>query len=164
MVIAILLFTLLQGLRRGPLVGLLSIVGLLVAFVAASTWYSLLADVLVQSLRLERSWASTAGFLLLLGAIYLAIGIVVTTLLWARRLSVPARLSGAVVGVVKGAALSMVLLAVALASPLGDSVGRDTGRSRVAPYAIRGQHLAASALARVLPGKYHLLGNDLTHF
>ncbi len=163
-ILAVLLFTLLQGLRRGPVIGLLSTLGLIGGFVAASVWYPLLADVLTQSLRLDRAWAGTAAFLSLLGAIYVAIGVLATTLLWATRLSVPARLVGGLVGVVKGTALAMVLLAVVLASPLGDPVGRDANRSRLTPYAVRAQHFAVSTLARLLPPNFHLPGANRTRF
>ncbi len=158
-IIALVMFSLLQGLRRGPFVGFFSVLGLIVAFVAASGWHPLLADTLTQGLRLSRSWAATAAFFVLLGSIYVAIGVIATTLL-SSPLSVRARLLGAFVGAVKGILLAMMLLAVAMASPLRESVGRDAERSRLAPYAVRVQHLGVTSLARILPAKFHLLDVD----
>ncbi len=162
--VAVLLYSLLHGLRRGPLTGLLSTVGLIVGFVVASAWYPALADMLTLSLHLDKAWVGTGAFLVLFLVVYVIIGVVVTILLWARRMSMSTRLMGALVGVLKGAVLATLLLVVVLASPLGPMVHDDANHSRIAPYAVQGYQSTLKVLLRVLPSTVHLPDADSTRF
>ncbi len=162
--VAVLLFSLLQGLWRGTLTGLVSILGLVVGFIAAAVWYTSFAEILVLTLRVDKAWAGTAAFLALLAAIYVVVGVLATVLLWTRKMSGPARFVGALVGVAKGGVLVAVLLAVALASPLGEAVRRDVDRSLLAPYVVRGHMIAVKSIAPALPSTTHLPDADKVHF
>lgn len=163
-VVAVLLFSLLQGLWRGMLTGLVSILGLIVGFIAAAVWYPSFAEILVLALRVDRAWAGTAAFLALLAAIYVVVGVLATILLWTRRMSGPARLVGGLVGVTKGGVLVAVLLAVAIASPLGDTVRRDVDRSLLVPYIVRGHKVVVKSIASALPSTVHLPDADKVRF
>jgi membrane protein required for colicin V production len=162
--IAVLLFSFVQGVRRGPLVGLLSTVGLLAGFVAAAVWYSSLAEVVRLSLHVEKAWAGTVAFLALLLAISLVVSIVVTQLLSGAKLSGPARLIGGLFGVIRGAVFAILLLVVGLASPVGAMIRTDTDHSRLAPSAVRGYKMAVKAVAPYLPSTIRLPDADQTRF
>ncbi len=163
-IVAVVLFSLLQGLRRGPLTGLLSILGLVCGVVAASVWYPSLADLLTLALHTDKAWTATAAFLAVLAAIYVLIGVAATVLLWVQRMSLPARVLGGLIGGVKGGLLATVLIAVTLASPLGRWVRSDVGRSRLAPHAVQGYQAAVKGLASILPSSIHLLDADKARF
>lgn len=162
--VAVLLFTFVQGVRRGPLVGLLSTVGLLAGFVAAAVLYPSLGEVVRLSLHLEKAWAATVAFLALLLAISFVIGVVVTLLLSGRKLSGLARLIGGLFGVARGAVFGILLLVVGLASPVGAMIRTDTDHSSLAPLAVRGYKMALKAVAPYLPSTIRLPDADKTKF
>lgn len=162
-IIAYLLYSVMQGLRRGIAVALIAAAGAVAGYLAASMWYPALADVL-RLLKLSRAWAGTLAYTLLLLAIYGAIGTAAALLLDAQRLGTSTRLVGAVGGLIKGALISSLVLGVALASPVGDRVRRDALRSLLAPYAVRVQRDGARSLAVVLPDAIHPFGADERRF
>ncbi len=162
--IAIILFAVLHGMRRGVLAAFIGAVGIFAAYLLASIWHLSLATVLVDGVHLAPAWAGTIAYAALLLTGYVFIGTAAAVLLEQRIVSSPDRLLGAVVGAVKGGLLCTALLGVLLASPLADPVARDTGRSLLAPYALRAQRDGARSLARFLPPHFHLVGLDDSRF
>lgn len=161
---AVLLFSVLVGLRRGTIVSAVSAVGVIVGYIGASYWYRQLADVIGPPVHLSPDWAGTAAFTILLLVIYEAIGIAATLLGSSARLSPGSRLIGAAFGAIKGALLAMALLTVAAASPSGEPIRRDAERSTLAPYAQKAQHIGMEALASVLPEKLRPFGVNESRF
>lgn len=155
---AVVLLAALQGFRRGPLITLVSAIGVIIAYLAASVWYRPLADLARQSLRLSESWAATASFVVLLLATYTIIGLAITAMAGTDRLSPASRLLGTLAGMLKGALLAVVLLIAAIASPMGEPIKRDAERSSLAPYAIQAHKTGATTLDAVLPDTIRLFG------
>jgi len=163
-IVAVVLFSLLLGLRRGALTGILSILGLVCALIAASVWYPSLAELAVLSLRLDKAWAATGAFLVLTAAVYVVVGVAATILLSVHRMSMSGHVIGGVVGAAKGGVLAAVLLAIALASPVGATIRRDLGRSHVAPPVVQGYQVAVKKLSTILPPAIHLPDADKVRF
>lgn len=157
-VAAIILFSALLGLRRGVIVGLVSALGVVVAYLAASFWYLPLAGIIGPAIRLSASWAGTVAFAALLLAVNTAVGFAALVAGGSDRLSPFSRLLGLVAGAIRGALLALALLAVAVASPPGDTVRRDAERSVLAPYALAAQQAGVEALAGLLPERYRPFG------
>lgn len=162
--VAVLLFSFLQGVRRTPVVGLLGTVGLLAAFIAAAFWYVSLIEVIVVALHLDKAWAGTAAFLALLLAISIVLGAIFTLLLSGAQLSGPARLLGGIVGIVRGAVFGILLLVVGLASPIGAMLRTDADHSRLAPAALEGYKKTLKAVTPFLPPQIRLPDADKTRF
>ena len=155
---AVVLFTALQGFRRGTLVTLVSAVGVLVAYLAASVWYRPLTEIAQRSLRLSGSWAATISFVTLLLAIYVVIGIAITTMAGSAKLSPASRFVGTLMGMLKGALLAVALLIAAIGSPVGPPIKRDAERAPLAAYAIQAHKTGATALDAVLPDSIRPFG------
>ncbi len=164
LIVAILLFAALHGLRRGVMAAFIGAVGVICAYLAASVWHGSLAGVLVEGVHLPSPWAGTLAYATLLLTGYIFVGTAAAVLLENRTVAVPARLLGLVVGAAKGALLSAALLGVLLASPLSEPVARDSRRSVLAPYAVRVQRDGARSLAKVLPHGIHLFGVEDSRF
>lgn len=157
-IVAILFFTALHGLRRGVVVALIGAIGVVAAYLLASFWYGSLAMVLSDGVHLPKPWAGTLAYSALFLGVYVFIGTLAAVLLNSASLSVPSRLLGLMTGIVKGGLLAAVLLGLTLASPFGDQATQDAGRSALAPYALRLQRNGAQSLARVLPGRFRPFG------
>ncbi len=164
MFIAIVMFAVLHGMRRGVLAAFIGAVGILAAYLLASVWHPSLATVLTDGVHLAPHWAGTIAYAALLLTGYVFIGTAASVLLEHRSVSAPDRLLGALVGAVKGGLLCAGLLGVLLASPLADPVARDTRRSLLAPYALRVQRDGARSLAKFLPPHIHPVGLDDSRF
>ena len=162
--IAIVMFAVLHGMRRGVLAAFIGAVSVFVAYLLASVWHLSLATVLVDGLHFGAAWAGTIAYAALLLTVYVFIGTASAVLLEHRFVGAPDRLLGALVGAVKGGLLCAVLLGVLLASPLADPVARDTRRSLLAPYALRVQRDGARWLSKVLPWHIRLVGLDDSRF
>lgn len=157
-IVAILFFSTLHGLRRGAVVALIGAVGVIAAYLIASFWYGSLATVLNEGVRLPKPWAGTLAYSSLFLGVYVFVGTLAAVLLESAGLSVPNRLIGVVVGAAKGGLLAAALLGLFLASPFGDRATQDAGRSALAPYALRLQRNGAQSLARVLPDRFRPFG------
>lgn len=158
LIVVLLLFTALHGLRRGVLTAFVSAVGVIVAYLIASIAYHNLASVIAEGTRMPWHWASTMAYGALLVGVYVLIGTIAVMMIDSSQLSAPNRLLGLIVGGVKGALLSSVLLGLLLASPVGGRAEQDTQRSALAPIAVRVQRSGAQSLARVLPDRIHPFG------
>lgn len=148
---AVVVFAALQGFRRGLLVTLVSAVGVIVGYLAASYWYVSLGEIVRRSVDLYGSWVATFSFTVLLLGVYWLIGLAITVALAANRLSPASRLLGVIAGLVKGALLAIALLVVAMASPISDPIKTDARRSLLATYALQAHKIGATALDNVLP-------------
>ncbi|MGH2397857.1 MAG: CvpA family protein [bacterium] len=148
---AVVLFAALQGFRRGTLVTLVSAIGVIVAYLAASVWYRPLTGIVQQYLRFSGPWAATIAFVAPLIAIYIVIGVAITAMAGAAKLSPASRLVGTLMGMLKGALLAVALLIAAMGSPIGLPIKRDAERSPLAAYAIQAHRIGATALDTVLP-------------
>lgn len=148
---AVVLFAALQGFRRGTLVTLVSAIGVIVAYLAASVWYRPLTGIVQQYLRFSGPWAATIAFVAPLIAIYIVIGVAITAMAGAAKLSPASRLVGTLMGMLKGALLAVALLIAAMSSPIGPPIKRDAERSPMAAYAIQAHKIGATALDAVLP-------------
>jgi uncharacterized membrane protein required for colicin V production len=148
---AVVLFAVLQGFRRGPLITLVSAIGVIVAYLAASAWYRPLTEIAKGSLTLSPSWAATTSFVALLLAVYAVIGIAITAMTGTDRLSPASRLVGGLAGILKGGLLAVVFLIAAIASPVGEPIKRDAQRSPVAAYVLAAHKTGATTLDGVLP-------------
>lgn len=148
---AVVLFAALQGFRRGTLVTLVSAIGVIVAYLAASVWYRPLTGIVQQYLRFSGPWAATIAFVAPLIAIYIVIGVAITSMAGAAKLSPASRLVGTLMGMLKGALLAVALLIAAMSSPIGPPIKRDAERSPLAAYAIQAHKVGATALDAVLP-------------
>ncbi len=158
LIVALLLFTALHGLRRGVLTALVSAVGVIVAYLIASISYHTLASLIAEGTRLPLHWANTMAYGALLVGVYVLIGTIAVIMIDSSRLYAPNRLLGLIVGSMKGALLSAALLGLLLASPVGARAEQDTQRSALAPIAVRVQRSGAQSLARVLPDSIHPFG------
>lgn len=163
-IVAILFFTALHGLRRGVVVALIGVIGVIAAYLTASFWYGSLAVVLSDGVHLPKPWAGTLAYGALFLGVYVFIGTLAAVLLDSASLSVPNRLLGLVTGAVKGGLLAAALLGLTLASPFGDRATQDAGRSALAPYALRLQRNGAQSLARVLPDRFRPFGAQEMRF
>lgn len=116
-VIVILAFFILKGLFRGFIKEVLSILGLVLAFFAATQYYDRLALELTPYLG-NPSWRNVTSFVLVFFGVYLAVGLIglvldrLVTLTLAKPLNM---LAGALVGLVKGAFLSTLIFFVVAA-------------------------------------------------
>lgn len=161
---AVVLFAALQGFRRGLLITLVSAVGVIVGYLAASYWYRFLGGLVQQSARLPASWAATLSFVVVLLVVYALIGLAITVMAGTDRLPPLSRLLGTAAGSIKGALLATALLVAAMASPIGDPIRGDAEKSQLAPYAIWAHKTGATALDRVLPDAIRPFGVDDTKF
>lgn len=164
LIVGVLLFSALHGLRRGFLEALIGVVGVIAAYLVASISYRSLAGVLVEGVHLSRPWAGMLAYATLLAGGYVFIGTIAAVLLDPSGLSVPNRLLGFVAGAAKGALLSAALLGLLMASPFGEPVQRDAQRSSLAPYAVRVQRDGAQSLASMLPDKIRPFGAEEMRF
>lgn len=155
---SVVLFAALQGFRRGALVTLVSAVGVILAYLAASVWYRPLTEIVQRYLRFSGSWAATISFVALLLVIYVVIGVAVTAIAGAAKLSPASRFVGTVLGMLKGALLAVALLIAAIGSPIGPPIKRDAERSALAPYAVQAHKIGATTLDGVLPDSIRPFG------
>ena len=128
----------LDDVRRGFLVGLLSLAGFLVGLVAALLFYVRVADLFVEHVGLPYGLAKPAAF----GLVWLAADLIVVGTL-RRALARPAlaaarsglgRLLGVLTGATRGALAATLALAVLAALPLPEPIADGIRESRVASY------------------------------
>ncbi len=129
-IIAVILFTVFQGILRGWVAALVGIV------IIAASW--LLTIVLlpyfgpgVESLPLEADWARTIAFGVVLFGFYVLFSIIVNTFLGGKRPRMEAQIAGGVLGLFRGLVAAMVIVGLLSATPAADAMQRDIKASRL---------------------------------
>src|SRR3989304_3384294 len=116
LIIAVLLYTIWQGVIRGWVAALVGII------IMTASW---LVPVLllpyygpgVESLPLEAAWARPIAFGVILIGFYVIFGLIANTFLGGKRPKAEAQIVGAVVGVLRGIAAAMAVLGLLAAAP-----------------------------------------------
>ncbi|HEY3248850.1 MAG TPA: CvpA family protein [bacterium] len=162
-IVAILAFSILQGLRRGALAAGGSALGVVIAYLAASYWYASLADSF-GFIPLSPPWQATVAFLVLFLAVNGILAIAASLLLGAGNASPLSRMIGAALGIVRGTLLAAALLTVAMASPLGEPVTRDVARSPLAAPVAKGEIATVEWLRSALPPSIPVFGGGAARF
>jgi uncharacterized membrane protein required for colicin V production len=155
--LAIVLVSILRGMRFGALAGLLDLGGLVATFLAAAAVYPRGAQYLREVPGLTRSWEGLIAFVVIWLGLYLPLGILIRWI--TARAKFPASgLLGGVLGVVRGIVLVASLLMLTLAAPFRSVVAADAHRSQVAPYLLRGSERVQAVLLPALPVRVPRLG------
>ncbi len=162
-IVAAAAFSILQGLRRGALAAAGSVLGLLIAYLAASYWYADLAGAF-GFIPLSPPWQATIAFLVLFLGVNAILAVAASVLLGARDPSPLSRLIGAAVGLARGTLLAAALLTVAMASPVGEPVTRDAARSVLAAPVAAAESDAVEWLRSVLPPSIPVFGGGAARF
>lgn len=155
--LAIILVSVLRGVRFGALAGLVDLGSLVATYLAAAAVYSSGAVYLHQVPVLTPSWQKLIAFVVIWLGLYLPLGILIR---WAlARATFPASgLLGGVLGVARGVVLAAALLVLTLAAPFRSVVGADAHHSQVAPYLLRGNERIQRVLLPALPVRVPRLG------
>jgi len=130
LIIAVLLYTIWQGVIRGWAAALVGII------IMTASW---LVTILllpyygpgVESLPLEAAWARTIAFGVILIGFYVIFGLIANTFLGGKRPKAEAQIVGAVVGVLRGIAVAMAILGLLAATPASPALIRDINNSRL---------------------------------
>ncbi|HXF82833.1 MAG TPA: CvpA family protein [bacterium] len=157
-IVAFALFAALQGLRRGVLSALVGVLAVALSYLAASTWYRQLGDVVEKYLRLSAAWSDTVAFLAVLLVAYDVIALLTVMAIGTEKIPAASRLAGAVLGVFRGALLAAALLVVAVAAPPGQPIREDVERSAAAPFVVDAFRDGLQALSAALPPSVHIFG------
>jgi uncharacterized membrane protein required for colicin V production len=163
-IVSVVLFSALHGLRHGVIAAFLGLVGVIIAYLAASIWYRPLASLISEGTHLVPAWANTVAYGALLVSVYFLIGTVAAIIADSYGLSGPKRVLGFLAGAAKGTLLAAALLGLLLASPVGRRAEDDARKSALAPLALRLQQGGAQSLARVLPDSIHPFGAQEMRF
>jgi uncharacterized membrane protein required for colicin V production len=135
--LAIVLVSVLRGVRSGAPAELFDLFGLVATYMTAAVYYPLGAEYLSQVPRLTPPWQGFIAFVVIWVSVYLPLSMLIR---WALYNAVfPASgFFGGLVGVARGLVLAAALLVVLLATPLRSVVVADAHHSHVAPYLLRG--------------------------
>lgn len=155
--LAIVLVSILRGVRYGALAGLVDLAGLVATYLAAAAVYPKGAEYLRQVPGLTRSWQGFAAFLVIWLVLYFPLGILIRWV-FARARFPGSGLLGGILGVVRGLVLTAALLLLALAAPFRHVVAADAHRSQVAPYLLTGSQRVQAVLLPALPVHVPRLG------
>lgn len=155
--LAIVLVSLLRGLRSGVLAEVVEILTLVAAFLVAGILYPQGAAVIHRVPVLPRPWEGFVAFVVIWITLYAAAATLVRWTLG--RATFPAsRLLGALAGGVRGLVLVAALLQVSLAAPFHRVVASDAAHSVVAPSLLRWSGRLESALLPLLPVQVPRIG------
>jgi uncharacterized membrane protein required for colicin V production len=131
-VIALLIYTIWQGVLRGWVAALFG------AVIIAASWLAAIALLpyygkSVESLPLQADWARTIAFGFVLIGFYVILSLIANAFLGGKRPRVEAQVAGAIVGVLRGVIGAMVVLGLLAAVPVpeGDALKRDINASRL---------------------------------
>jgi membrane protein required for colicin V production len=161
--VAIVAFSILQGLRRGALAAAGGVLGVLIAYVAASYWYASLVAAFAF-IPVSPPWQATIAFaVLFLGANGL-LSVAASLLLGVADAAPVSRLIGVAVGGIRGILLFSVLVTAAMASPAGDPISSDVTRSALVGYVAEAHVAAVEWLNARLPDTIRLFGGGATRF
>ena len=135
--LATVLVSVLRGTRYGVLAGVLDLLALIGAFLAASALYAYVVPSLHKSLFLPTDWAGFLAFIVIWLAFYIAVGALIR-LMHAVKTAPVSEMLGGVMGGIRGVALMGAFLIIALASPFHDGFESDAKQSPVAGFLLRG--------------------------
>jgi membrane protein required for colicin V production len=161
--VAIVAFSVLQGLRRGALAAAGSTLGVLIAYLAASYGYASLAAAF-GFIPLSPPWQATIAFLVLFLAANGILAVAASLVLGVADAAPVSRLIGVGIGAVRGTCLSAVLVTIAMASPVSEPVSRDVTGSALVGYLAEGSIAAVEWLNARLPEAIRLFGGGAARF
>src|SRR5579884_315278 len=156
--LAIVLVSILRGTRYGALAGVVDLLVLVGAFLAAAAVYADGAALLRRSLAvLAASWAAFVALVAIWIGLYVPLGLLVR---WAlgRKVAAASRMVGGVLGGIRGLVLATILLVIVLAAPFREAIAADAARSRVAPYLLRANERLGALLLPALPVRVPRIG------
>ena len=135
--LATVLVSVLRGTRYGVLAGVLDLLALIGAFLAASALYAHAVASLHKALFLPTEWAGFLAFMVIWLALYIGVGTLIR-LMHAVKTAPVSEMLGGVLGGIRGVALMGAFLIIALASPFHDGFDADAKQSPVAGFLMRG--------------------------
>jgi uncharacterized membrane protein required for colicin V production len=140
-VIAMIVYFILQGLFKGVAASAMGAVAIIAAFVAAAAFLPSVGAFLVGVKSpiippdLSPEWRRTVGFTATFVLVYVPLLLVISILPGGKRPSTPAQVLGIASGLLKAMVASMVLVGILLASPMSEAIVKDIERSPVAGFA-----------------------------
>jgi len=161
--VAIVAFSVLQGLRRGALAAAGGLLGVLIAYVAASYWYASLVAAF-SFVPASPPWQATVAFLVLFLGANGILSVAASLLLGVADAPPVSRLLGVAVGGLRGMLLFSALLTAAMASPAGDPVASDATRSALAGSVAEAHAATVEWFNTRLPATIRLFGGGAARF
>ena len=135
--LATVLVSILRGTRYGVLAGVLDLLALFGAFLAASALYQGVVPSLHTGLFLPTPWAGFLAFVFIWLGLYVSVGALIR-LMHAVKTAPVSEMLGGVMGGIRGVALMGAFLIIALASPFHEGFESDAKKSPVAGFVLRG--------------------------
>jgi len=175
--VAMVIWFVLQGLLKGvvvPLLGVCAVIGAYVisaiAMPVAGLPIAKWTDSLIVSAEFSEDWARTVGFVVTFVILYALFSLLISLLPGAKRPEMSGQLLGVGMGLVKALVASMALVGILLAfgrpplillaSPLSKGVAEDVSRSAVATHVAALQREGIQTLRRASPVAFPPYGPD----
>ena len=155
--LAIVLVSILRGTRYGISAGVIDLVAMVAAFVAAGALYTGPVPGLHTALSIPTPWGGFLSFTVIWLALYIFVGVIVR-LVHGIRTSTLSGVLGGITGGVRGIALVTLGLGILLAAPFHEAVTADTKHSLVAPVLVRGYTAMMAALPSGMPVRIRRIG------
>lgn len=159
-IVAMLVYFVLQGVLRGVVAAVLGAVALVVSYVVAAVLLPSVGQRVAGSTPFPADWARFLSFIVMFLAFY-AVGMVLISLLpGGKRPSMPAQVLGIFGGIIKALVAAMVLVGVVTASPYADAFGKDIARAPMARYVGALQKQYIEGLSKNSPIPFPPVGPD----
>jgi uncharacterized membrane protein required for colicin V production len=163
-VVAMLVYFVIQGLVKGAAVSVMSAVAIVIAYVGAAIGLATIGaavanwSLMPQGLTME--WRRTVAFTGTFILFYVVLLLLMSILPGGKRPSLQAQVLGIVFGAIKAVIAAMALVGILLASPLSEAVAKDTDRSPMVRYVADLQKASIRQLVGVSPIPFPPIGPD----